>query len=1314
MFYPLAVLLQATAVSVGMPAIFYVDMVLGLINSLFARHLSVDLRRFPAPSRNRYWVAAVANVGEGKSPASGPIVALLQEVLAQYPHLVPGTVSDRFHYQQNSTSACARDKLRACEGYLSVYSDEAGLCLSQKYAAGGDIDPFRHIDLGLFMNAAHGGEFDFATLRERLQVGSKKKAPHDPRGAVPEEEGLQLNPTNIHFLFLQQEYYFNHFWAQLAGDKPMGLAQRFLFSFGAYENPPLGSYSGFFQSVTAPVLKKLFELVLVRYGPKVVAARDLTFSINSKQERSVEQIHELVTALKRRESCVSQALRLAMPKSMYWLATALMTMHVLEHVWPWVSVPLLPTNPYVTEVTDSCFFSACRFLHRRFLRGHAILAVNADERSWLPQKIVQRSEEEAFFLRVLRGAPQRRLSVAECCACDLDFKRAWIAKESRVSQLLGRLWQLCVDVGLGSLSSLVGSSNMDPLQATLTKFPLTALHEQAKEWLRKHRVPLENWTFPADPVSVSCSLASASASAVSSSSLASAPPVPADIAKCNLQGAALVPSPSLDFSAPRPNLVSTTLRDSVSEPPSAVVVAAPVPAVGCVSAASLPSEPSRVAEASPPPVSVPLADSQRSESVPPVFLAACALGVPLKSRAEIKAHISGHPTCSSFRHRVLSSHSDLRKWTFRVVCAEDVDCGYVVLATYFLQSRGHAAGTLVFSSLRKHVHNTEVNSGKIFTPLQASVARAFLAEGGNVARQLSIHLQEKFPNTRLPNLTQLAGWLKREKQKANANARLASTENVVGTVSVTLESWYRIPDAVAGLYVLSRAVVVSDVETFIPFTCPGMLSVLSRYAAVDVLLALDSKQKVLDRGMGVLTVSVLAKTGLRNTRLTGTRQQIRACVTRAFPVLQAIIHAESSPNADRMFTLLSELWQESHGESRPPLRDCVKQVHKDYAPAFESARQKHFPLSRPCDDYFHLRQKYKELDARLSQTHVERGCFVKTHLGWLRACLHSLRLLPRLGLFHFCWQGLMNRLHQKQEPAVAEYLAKQYTQNVPECFVQSGHDREFWFASFWSGYEGVLPGTACGSEPAEALHADWQANLKSDGGRSSVASVFPVLQKLYARWSDFYDWNSSDTLSTCPVDIDPSHVHGTAAFTKAGRAAAAELWKAHTEDSPSYCVFDATDGMAFLAVRMSLASNALCRDTCRSVVELLHCDPSVMPSRLNALGILETSDIGFLFKLGAFKRIFDHIAFVRVLPESRRCSCSSFALWGGCEHEILSRGLTFRFVPASMSFADLPVQRKRGRPTGSKVVQGGSAAKRRRTSSYTLSFYCIDCVSGIC
>lgn len=111
-----------------------------------------------------------------------------------------------------------------------------------------------------------------------------------------------------------------------------------------------------------------------------------------------------------------------------------------------------------------------------------------------------------------------------------------------------------------------------------------------------------------------------------------------------------------------------------------------------------------------------------------------------------------------------------------------------------------------------------------------------------------------------------------------------------------------------------------------------------------------------------------------------------------------------------------------------------------------------------------------EIDARLSQTHVQGGVFVKTHLSWSRACLQSLRFAPRLAIFHACWQSFTNRLHAKGEANVCEYLCNNYTQSLPDRFAAVGHDPESWFASFWCGYEGVLPGTGCGSEPSEALH----------------------------------------------------------------------------------------------------------------------------------------------------------------------------------------------------------------------------------------------------
>ena len=72
----------------------------------------------------------------------------------------------------------------------------------------------------------------------------------------------------------------------------------------------------------------------------------------------------------------------------------------------------------------------------------------------------------------------------------------------------------------------------------------------------------------------------------------------------------------------------------------------------------------------------------------PAFLAACTFGLPLKTRAEIKADIATHAACASFRHRLQTNHSDLTKWSFRVLCAEDVEFPYVVLATYFCNRVG--------------------------------------------------------------------------------------------------------------------------------------------------------------------------------------------------------------------------------------------------------------------------------------------------------------------------------------------------------------------------------------------------------------------------------------------------------------------------------------------------------------------------------------------------------------------------------------------------------------------------------------------------
>ena len=61
---------------------------------------------------------------------------------------------------------------------------------------------------------------------------SREKPVH-PSEPVPVTEQLCLNPTNIPILWLSQDLYFAKYWAQLACNKPIGLAQRMLFSFSS-------------------------------------------------------------------------------------------------------------------------------------------------------------------------------------------------------------------------------------------------------------------------------------------------------------------------------------------------------------------------------------------------------------------------------------------------------------------------------------------------------------------------------------------------------------------------------------------------------------------------------------------------------------------------------------------------------------------------------------------------------------------------------------------------------------------------------------------------------------------------------------------------------------------------------------------------------------------------------------------------------------------------------------------------------------------------------------------------------------------------
>ena len=94
--------------------------------------------------------------------------------------------------------------------------------------------------------AAHGGSFSFSTQIDRQKVLKPKVA--DAKAPVP-------------------ELFFTNWWALLAANKPTGLVQRFLFSFGARLNMGKQFWNGFLRDATQPLLENLFAAVVRRFGP---------------------------------------------------------------------------------------------------------------------------------------------------------------------------------------------------------------------------------------------------------------------------------------------------------------------------------------------------------------------------------------------------------------------------------------------------------------------------------------------------------------------------------------------------------------------------------------------------------------------------------------------------------------------------------------------------------------------------------------------------------------------------------------------------------------------------------------------------------------------------------------------------------------------------------------------------------------------------------------------------------------------------------------------------------------------------------------
>lgn len=178
----------------------------------------------------------------------------------------------------------------------------------------------------------------------------------------------------------------------------------------------------------------------------------------------------------------------------------------------------------------------------------------------------------------------------------------------------------------------------------------------------------------------------------------------------------------------------------------------------------------------------------------------------------------------------------------------------------------YTPGTLVIQTSGEHAkHGEEPSaSGKVFNQKQQELAATFFADGGRTAKNLRIALLAGgCSEASLPTNTQLSNWLKNARRK-NKGA-LDKDQNIVAAVGLEVGALPRaLPQQIDALFLVADP-VITDAEVCILFACPGMLNTLSRFTGEAIALAVDTKMKVLDRGMGVATVSLLVKDRLPNS-----------------------------------------------------------------------------------------------------------------------------------------------------------------------------------------------------------------------------------------------------------------------------------------------------------------------------------------------------------------------------------------------------------------------------------------------------------------
>ena len=491
--WPVCVLAEAWARCSTVPQVFFVDCLLSCFTAILHKDISVDACGFKI--RPRYWTAATGDPGAGKSPGLDPMRAELEAALREH-DAGPGVASENWHVQQGTTHAAAFSRYLDTKGYLFIASAEAGPLLCPSFATSGRWDRGNFIDYSRFLDAAYGGPIRWETMEHRKQKRSSKSNKDEAQETSTSPSAI--HSSNVQICMLQQIVIFSKWWAQMESNEPVGLAPRFLLSFGAAGTPGDFKLNGFARDVARPFLKSLFATTLRVLGPSCPFAEELPRSVWHLDETMEKFLMEArkVASYVANDPTHGTLLRSAMNKATYWIASVALQGTLLSSVVAPAAKAarggggrldadqILPTR----QVLETALVAGVRFFWQRYAFGVAVLQRDIRERSWLtidkPLNLQVFRSDRHNISRMLRMSSGLTITLSDAMKAN-DSLLSNMPRDSHML-VLRRQFETMRGWGLGRDVE----DGQDIQSLCFHKTTAESLAEPALKVLRELRVPL--------------------------------------------------------------------------------------------------------------------------------------------------------------------------------------------------------------------------------------------------------------------------------------------------------------------------------------------------------------------------------------------------------------------------------------------------------------------------------------------------------------------------------------------------------------------------------------------------------------------------------------------------------------------------------------------------------------------------------------------------------------------------------------------------------------------------------------------------------